>query len=198
MITNKTIQYYNQNSQKFFSDTFYIDMSEFYNEFCSLIAPGGKILDLGCGTGRDSLYFKNQGFDILALDNSEEMVSIAKKYLGDSVKLIDIANISFKNEFDAVWACASLLHLPKNQLSEVFNKISLALKPNGIFYCSFKLGTFEGERNNRHFSDLTEDELKSIVSQTKIFNIKKLWLSEDKRPDRQDEMWLNSLLSKQI
>lgn len=195
-IIDKTKQYYNQNSLKFFTDTFHIDMSEFYNEFCPLIKPGGKILDLGCGTGRDSLFFKNQGFDVLSMDNSEEMISIVRRYLGDSALLADITAIDFHNEFDAVWACASLLHLPKKQLPEVFKKISKALKPHGIFYCSFKLGTFEGERNNRYFSDLTEDELKNIISQIKSFKINKLWLSQDKRPDRQNEQWINCIIHK--
>ena len=70
---NETLAYYNQNADAFIAGTQNADMSEQYRFFLKHITPGGKPLDLGCGSGRDSAYFSSLGFDVMAIDGSEEL-----------------------------------------------------------------------------------------------------------------------------
>jgi hypothetical protein len=96
--------------------------------------------------------------------------------------------------FDGIWACASLLHIPTYEMVNVLNKCYNALKENGVMYCSFKLGEFEGERNGRFFTDLIEERFRQFVSKTN-FNILEVSITEDVRTDR-DEKWLNVIIKK--
>ena len=81
------------------------------------------------------------------------MCTIAKAYTGLEVRQLLFKNLDYIEAFDAVWACASLLHVPSNDLPHIFALIHRALKGRGLLYCSFKYGTFEGERNGRFFTE---------------------------------------------
>lgn len=98
--------------------------------------------------------------------------------------------------FDAIWACASLLHVPRVELEGILKKIRAALKPQGILYLSFKYGTFEGMRNGRYFTDMDESSLASLMDRTGSFSLYKQWISEDVRPDKKGS-WLNALYRKE-
>lgn len=109
----------------------------------------------------------------------------------ENIIQISIEDITYDNEFDAIWACASLLHLKSNRLVDVFNKCYKALKDNGVMYVSFKYGTFEGVIDDRYFTYLTEETFTNIIDQTK-FKIDKLWITEDKF--NRDVKWMNVLI----
>ena len=68
---------------------------------------------------------------------------------------LDFLDFYEKERYNGIWACSSILHLNSKELLRVLKNISAALKPDGIFYTSFKYGTFEGERNGRFFNDMT-------------------------------------------
>lgn len=70
---------------------------------------------------------------------------------------MSVEDIKYNNEFDTIWACASLLHLKSNDLVDVFNKCYKALQDNGVLYVSFKYGDFEGIIDDRYFTYLTEE-----------------------------------------
>lgn len=193
---NKTIEYYNKNANIFSSDTLNCKFNIIQDKFLQYIQPNSKILDLGCGAGRDSKYFKDKGYDVVALDGSSELCKITATYLQQEVICKDFKDIEYKNEFDGIWACASLLHLPSKDLPKVLIKCSKALKEKGIFYLSFKLGDYEGMRNGRYFTDFTEDAFKRLLQDLNIFDIKELFLSSDVRPQREQERWLNAFLMK--
>lgn len=114
MKDNRTIDYYNKNAEVFFQDTACADMSYLYKQFLPLIPVGGRILDLGCGSGRDSRYFLEQGFQVTAIDGSAELCRLASKYIGQEVLCMVFRDLAFENCFDGVWACASLLHVPRD------------------------------------------------------------------------------------
>ena len=106
---------------------------------------------------------------------------------------MSIEDINYINEFDAIWACASLLHLKSNKLVNVFNKCYTALKETGVMYVSFKYGDFEGIIDDRYFTYLTEESFTNLINQTD-FKIDKLWITEYKL--NRDVKWLNVILIK--
>jgi len=181
-------EYYNKYAKEFIESTINADMSEQYHFFEKYLPDTGKILDIGFGSGRDSLYFSKK-YEVVSIDNSEAFVEQAKNILSNKVLLLDVRDMPYEEEFDGIWACASLLHLSYAELPEVLNKCYNALKPNGIMYMSFKYGDFAGERNGRYFTDLNEDRLHEVLSYTK-FELLEFKITNDVRPDR-DDKWLN-------
>ena len=101
-----------------------------------------------------------------------------------------------KEKYDGIWACASILHLPKKQLREVLKNMYAALKSKGWIYTSFKYGEFEGERNGRYFTDFTTDTFKDFIYDMHGHKIEEQWITGDVRPGRGEEKWLNLLLQK--
>lgn len=194
-MSTKTINYYNANAAQFLGDTQNVDMSALYNQFLPLLPDAGRILDAGCGSGRDALAFKEQGFQVEAFDASEKMVQQAKKLLPkNEVKLATFLNYRSACSFDGIWACASLLHVPIAELPAVFRGLASLLKPKGVFYCSFKYGAAERHRNGREFTDLNEQRLHDVLEQTPL-RVEKLWVTPDARPGRGSEKWLNAILT---
>lgn len=194
---NETINYYDSNAQKFINDTLETKMTDIQSRFLEYVQPKGHILDLGCGSGRDSLMFIRNGYMVTAVDGSSAMCECAEKIIGQAVFNLTFDKIDFSNEFDAVWACASLLHIPSTELQGVIKKISTALKENGILYCSFKYGDFEGVRNGRYFTDYTEETISDVISKFPELRIVDLWITEDARPER-EEKWVNVIVRKGV
>lgn len=195
---NKTIDYYNSNAELFSNDTLEVDFHAIQDEFLQLLPSDAHILDLGCGAGRDTKYFLNKGYHVEATDGSEELCEIASKNTGVEVKQSFFQDLKEDEKYDGIWACASLLHLKADELPDVFMRIHNALKKDGIFYVSFKYGQYEGNRNGRYFTDMTEERLHSLLLRTNIFfELIKEWISEDVRPGRDNEKWLNILMRKQ-
>lgn len=130
------------------------------------------------------------------MDGSEELCKVAAKYIGIPVRKMLFQELDDQEKYDGIWACASILHLSKNELADVLQKMCRALKNNGIIYTSFKYGTFEGERNGRYFTDLTEDSFRILLRSVRGLSVEKLWLTGDVRKDRGNEKWLNIILRK--
>lgn len=195
-MNDQTLNYYDQNAKTFVLQTRDLDFSSIQNKFLQLLPVHGTILDLGCGSGRDAKAFLTAGFRVDAIDGSEEICKLASSYLGIAVRHQSFDQLDASSQYDGIWACSSLLHLPKEKLPEIFARIEKALKPGGIFYCSFKQGEFEGLRNGRYFSDLTFNTLETLVHQTTHLQPIELWTSEDIRTDRPSEYWTNALFSK--
>ena len=122
----------------------------------SLLPEHAHVLDAGCGSGRDSKAFLDSGFLVTAFDASREMRKRASEYLGQEVLDMRFQEIAFKNEFDGIWACASLLYVPMDQLPETMKKLNASLKDGGIIYASFKYGDGTKMRGERKFSDFNE------------------------------------------
>lgn len=193
---NNTLNYYNTNAKSFVSSTLAVDFSQTQDKFLHLLPPTASILDFGCGSGRDTKYFLDAGMQVDATDGSEELCRLASEYTGIPVRQMLFEDLDAKAQYDGIWACSSILHLPKDVLKDVLKKMIAALKENGIIYTSFKYGMFEGERNGRFFTDFTEETFREFVSDVDKIKIEESWITGDVRPGRGDERWLNLILRK--
>ena len=191
-----TIDYYNENAKKFIDGTVAVDFKHIQDTFLDLLPEHATILDFGCGSGRDTKYFLEQGCMIDAMDGSLELSKAASKYTGINVKHMLFQELNEKEKYDGIWACASILHVKKEELPEIIRKMSMAAKANGIIYLSFKYGDFEGERNGRYFTDMTEESMAKLLVDFPEFTVEKQWITGDVRVGRGDERWLNMILRK--
>ena len=191
---NETIDYYDKNAEAFASGTADIEFSTMQDLFLSFLKEGASILDFGCGSGRDMSYFLQKGYRVTALDGSAELCRIAEEKTGIPVIQMDFNDFDEQDRYDGIWACSSILHLPKRELKNVLVHMEKALHNDGIIYTSFKYGDFSGMRNGRYFTDFTEDTFNMFVSDIEQYVIEKLWITDDVRPGRQDEKWLNTIL----
>jgi SAM-dependent methyltransferase len=190
-----TISYYDQNAENFFDNTVDADLSKLYQEFLPLVIPKSFILDAGCGSGRDSKFFLSKGYNVTAFDASKELALKACAHAGLDVGVTTFDKFESTNLFDGIWACSSLLHVPSNQINSIFSHLSRFLKKDGVFYCSFKYGAFDIERDGRYFTNADEERLSIFIENTGLV-IKNTWITDDVRRNRQAEKWLNAILLK--
>ncbi|MFT6924919.1 MAG: SAM-dependent methyltransferase [Psychromonas sp.] len=195
MMLNKNQQYYENNAQDFYDSTVTVDMQTLYEQFLPLIPAGGAILDAGCGAGRDSKAFLDLGFYVEAFDASDKLALLASELTRIKVSVDLFQTFESKKQFDAIWACASLLHVSLLELPVVFSSLSKMLKSDGLFYCSFKYGEGEVARNGRVFTNLNECGLAMLIKGSPL-RIKDQWITADLREGREDEQWLNVILQK--
>ncbi|WP_102409334.1 class I SAM-dependent methyltransferase [Vibrio cyclitrophicus] len=189
------MSYYDQNAQEFFDGTINVDMSTLYFEFAPLLPVSGLILDAGCGSGRDTKAFLDNGFSVHSIDASKELAALAEQLTKQPVEVTTFQEFESTKQFDGVWACASLLHVPMKELPLAFQKLSAPLKSKGVFYCSFKYGREEVKRNGREFTNLDESLLEQVISNSEL-NVLKTWGTSDLRKGRESEKWLNAILIK--
>ena len=191
----KTIDYYNQYADEFTQATLSVDMENLYRPFLAELPEGAYILDVGCGSGRDILAFKNKGYQVDAIDYSEELVIKASRLTGIPIKLKSFYEVDDYEAYDGIWACASLLHCERDRLIEVVGKLVNALKQNGVLYMSFKYGDSDREKDGRQFADLNGAQAEVLLNQFEKVKQLKQWITIDQRPNR-SEKWLNLIWKK--
>ena len=194
--THKTLEYYESNSENFINGTLNVEFSKTQDFFLSHLKAKAEILDFGCGSGRDTKYFLSKGFKVDAIDGSKKMSEYASSLCNIKVQNIDFLDFSPSKTYDGIWACSSILHLNTGDLTKVIKKISESLNSNAIFYSSFKYGTFEGERYGRFFNDMTEEKFTLLIKNFPELKIISQWISQDARPNRKSERWLNIICKK--
>ena len=159
-----TVTYYNEHPKSFFADTVNVDMADLQARFLSHVPAGGLVLDAGCGSGRDSRAFMALGYRVRAFDASSELARLASDLIGQPVATRTFDQVDEIACYDGIWACASLLHLREHELPGALGRLWSALKPEGVFYLSFKLGEGERTHNGRHFTDATEPRLQTWLA----------------------------------
>ena len=188
---NQTIQYYDQNANKFVENMRNVDFHVIQDDFLGKLSKDdAAILDLRCGSGRDVKYFLERGYQVNAIDGSAELCARASEYTKIPARCLLFQEWNEREIYDGIWACSSLLHLIYWELDDVLNRIENALKPQGILYMSFKHGVFEGERNGRYFLDFTEEKMDQLLKNHTDLRLLRSFHTEDVRPDRKEE-WLN-------
>lgn len=194
---NSTISYYNENAIEYANTTSGIDMSELWKPFEKHLPPDAHILDLGCGSGRDTKHFLTQGYRVTAVDGAQKLCEEAEKNTGQHVRCMLFQDIDYVDEFHGIWACSSLLHLTKHELTDTVHCIFRALKSGGIFFTCFKYGGEEyNDEKGRHFSSYTEDTVLEIFEKVKhqCVNIS-VWVTGDNLGGR-DVQWVNVIAVK--
>lgn len=145
-------KYYDEHAASFFEQTFYLPTDSLSQFFMEKLPQNSRVLDAGCGTGRDAKYFAEQGLIVEAFDASEELVKLARIHTALEIQHSSFLTFKSTNKYDGIWACASLLHVPFNELSSTIEYLASYLKFGGIFYLSFKYGDQERVSNGRFFA----------------------------------------------
>ncbi len=162
-----TLEYYNKNAKIYCEQTLVGNLQENYDKFLKQLEPNAYILDFGCGSGRDSKYFIDNGYKVKAIDGSEEMCRLARQYISQEVDCMKFEELNDIDTYDGIWACSSILHVEKDELFNVLIKMIDALKTNGIIYTSFKIGTGYEIKENKYYNYLTKDEMIQILDKTR-------------------------------
>ncbi|HET8705067.1 MAG TPA: class I SAM-dependent methyltransferase, partial [Pseudomonadales bacterium] len=162
-IENLTLQHYQENADAFWQGTRDHDVTQNYAAFLAPFAAGKilDILDLGCGPGRDVLYFKNLGHRPVGLDGCPNFCAMARAHTGCEILHQHFLALDLPaNAFDGIFANASLFHVPSRELPRVLNELHTALKPNGIFFMSNPRGNAEGWNGPRygHYMEFPSSE----------------------------------------
>ncbi|WP_296202314.1 class I SAM-dependent methyltransferase [Psychrobacter sp. UBA3962] len=208
MTDNPTLSFYNQHADAYIKQTRQIDLHALYDAFVSQLPTDIKIpqhiLDVGCGSGRDSFWFSNSlGANVTAIDGSSELIKRNQAYYAASninwrhLKFKDIKHQGWQNQFIGIWACASLLHLPFNELPNTLEDLMDTLVSGGTMYASFKHGDSGRWEGDRFFCDMNKER---FVEALQLINFNsyldyKTWISADQQGGREVE-WFNVLLIK--
>lgn len=189
----KTLDFYNNNADKYFSETKSTFVDDGLESFISYISYGGYILDCGCGSGRDSLYFLEHGYRVDSIEKSHNLAQKASLYIGQNVIEKDYLLLNEKEKYDGIWAQASLLHNTKEDLTLAFNVLTKALNKNGYFYASFRYGIDEKREGERWYINMTEEKIKNFIPSSLV--LIKVWLSNDVR-ENYNYRWINFIFKK--
>lgn len=187
---------YDTNALAFIDSWLSADMRAQYAVFEQLLEPGDVILDGGCGSGRDTLYFLQQGYTVKAFDPSEEMVKYATSLTGIKIGDGKWEELNEKNAFNGVWASASLYHVARGDMADVFSRIAAALKANGILFCSFRDNPEDFSEGGRSFTSYDKTTFTEFINKLGLFNIIDIKEAQDTRKDKANEMWLYAFLRK--
>ena len=187
---NETIEYYNRHAEEFISGTIQADVGQLRDRFLSYVKPQGRILDAGCGSGRDTLAFMKAGYEVAAFDASPELCRRASELLGITVECKRLEHLTGAAQYDGIWACASLLHVKKADMRDVLLRLKKLLRPEGILYASFKAGETERVKDGRFFNDMTDTACGTLFEDAG-FKVLELFMSGDVREGRHGEAWVN-------
>jgi SAM-dependent methyltransferase len=166
-MTLATKRYYESRAREYSDSTLDLDVRELYKPFIERLKTGAHILDAGCGSGRDTKFFLECGYHVTAIDASAEMVRLATEFTGQTCQVLSFQRMTFKEEFAGIWACASLLHVPKKEMRDVMIRFARSLRPSGVFYISLKEGDGESVSDDgRYFSFYTAESFREVIKQT--------------------------------
>ena len=143
------------------------DVSQNYQALLGALPQraGLRILDFGCGPGRDLVFFKGAGHDPVGLDGSAEFCEMARELSGCAVLNQNFLKLELApNSFEGVFANASLFHVPKQELVRVLGDLKLALVPGGILFSSNPRGNAEGWSGERYATYMEYEEYAQILA----------------------------------
>ena len=191
-----SVNYYDAHAKEYAELTVNADMSHAYEKFLRYLRKDAAMLDAGCGSGRDSLFFIKKGYDVTMLDASAGMCKCAEELTGRKALCMRFDEIDFVNQFDGIWACASLLHVSEKELENVLAIFHRALKRDGVLYASWKYGEAERCDGERFYCDMTEEKLRRVLARVDLFDSLECWVAEDALPSGREQKWLNVMMRK--
>jgi SAM-dependent methyltransferase len=193
---NTTIEYFDEKAEHCFADAFTITERTNQDRFLAELPAGGSILDLGCGSGRDTAYFREKGFAVTPTDGSARMCALASDYLGTPVRVQEFNELDDAALYDGIFASASIMHLEYERLVELMPKLVRALKPGGVLYVSFKYGDTDGYLGKRYYTYMTEERFAALVSTVPELTVTQVGIFGNEHPGQPDFRWLWALLQK--
>lgn len=191
-----SIDYYNRYAVPYYEETVDVSMEEIMQPFVELLPENAEVLDLGCGSGRDTIALGEKGFYVTPMDGSGEMCKLAEVNTDQEVLQMTYEEMDFDDVFDGIWACASLIHLTEDEMRKIMEKLICALKKDGILYFSVHKGERDGMYNGRYFKDYTKRELSGLIEEFPQLELIDIWMTQDVRPGKADKSWLNVLVKK--
>jgi len=143
-----------------------------FEKFNKLLSAG-RVVDIGCGGGRDAILFTDAGYDYIGIDLSEDMLMRARELLPNAdLRKMDMYSLDFPpHSFNGFWAAASLLHIPKMNVVKVFQQIKNIVKSGGVGFFAVKEGEDERmvkgslEGDERFFAFYKEDEFLKLLQE---------------------------------
>lgn len=191
---NGTIKYYDEHASYYFEKTSHVDLVVLYKEFLKYVPVGGRIMDLGCGSGRDVKWFRDHGYEAYGLDASERLVTIARDKLEIPVEVGHIEEWIADEAFDGIWCCASLMHLDDISFDMFLSNLRCNLRQGGALFISVKEGIDSGvSEDGRYFRDFNDETLNAFISHYKGLRIEKVWYTTDKLY-RDSFRWMNAII----
>lgn len=149
--------------------------SRFLQRFMNLLQPGSKVLDLGCGGAIDAAALQERGFVVEAIEASPSLAKQAADRLGNAVRVMRFDELNDIETYDAVWASASLIHVPRIALSDVLSKIHTALKPGGVHFATYKSGDSEGRDSvGRYYNYPSATELRQFYKTSAPWDVRSI------------------------
>ena len=188
-----SIDYYNRYAVPYYEETVDASMEEVMKPFVELLSEeseNAEVLDLGCGSGRDTLLLEEYGFYVTP------MCKLAEVNTDKEVLQMTYDEMEFDDVFDGIWACASLIHLTEDEMRKVMKKLVQALKENGVLYFSVHRGDRDGIYHGRYFHDYNRRELQSLMEEYPELEVVDIWTTQDVRSEKSDKLWLNVLARK--
>lgn len=187
--------YYANNADEYATSTLGLDLTPLYEHFLAYLQEGSLILDAGSGSGRDTLAFLKRGYFVEAFDASPELSAFSSRLTGVPTRVLRFQEFNDISRFDGIWACASLLHVPKIELHDALMRLVFGLKPGGVLYMSFKYGSDERIADDgRFYNDVTEEELTALLSAIPDIRIEEVWLSEGESRLKGKGDWVNAIV----
>lgn len=183
--------WYDRNTRRYIDNTQSVDVSHLYKRFLRYVLAGAKILDAGCGSGRDSLAFRRLGYEVVPLDASIEMVKHVSQLLGIAAIHRRHQDVDFVEAFAGVWSLASLLHVPYAELPAVLERYRMALIPGGTLFVSFKHGTGEQVREERLFANQNDVSFRQVLGEVPGLTLMETSVETDRRPGRESDEWFS-------
>jgi SAM-dependent methyltransferase len=178
-------------------------MKNILNDFLTLLPYHPTVLDLGCGPGQDAHYLIEHDCDVTGIDIAEEMIRIARRKVPlGHFHIQDITKLDLPdNRFDGIWACASLLHIPKKRLPTVLRKLYKLLKSPGIIYVGMQYGNGEELRKEkkgditieRHFTYVDQKKLEQLLLRA---GFELIQIEEATGEDLKGKKWVNAFALK--
>ncbi|MDZ7759123.1 MAG: methyltransferase domain-containing protein [Desulfovermiculus sp.] len=189
--------FYQNQAQAYFKQTFGVDPSSFLLPLVRHLSPGARILDVGCGVGRDMLWLTNRGYSCTGLDSSPALAELARRHTGLKVIEADFEAFDFQGmDMDALLLVGALVHVPHERFQLIFSRIHRALKPKGHVLLTMKQGQGEQTRpDGRVFYLWSKADLMPIFEDCGLRCIE---YYEQQSKIRASDMWMSFVLQSQF
>jgi SAM-dependent methyltransferase len=187
-----TLEFYEREAQSYYKTTVGLDVSGLLEKFTLALPSGGRILDAGSGSGRDTKYLLDHGYEVDAFDASPKLAALSSSLTGRRTRVEDFEHWSAPaSAYDGIWAFASLLHVAREDLPRVVDQLANSLRPGGVIFASFKKGSQDiVDERGRRFTNFTVDAARALFADGGRFNSIDVWAERASAAHGEDTDWV--------